>query len=1098
MRGVGLLLAALVMMLAGVASAQTPTQAPTGPVPRYPDVHDDMIVFTHAGDLWRVSGQGGLAVRLTAHPGLELFAKVSPDGRWIAFTGQYDGDEQVYVIPATGGEPRKLTHYPARGPLPPRWGFDNQVMGWTPDGSAVLFRSVMDGVELTDSRLYTVPMAGGVPTPLEMPVSGAGTLSPDGSQVLYSPLFRDFRTWKRYEGGWAQDLWLFDRKTKAARNLTNHVRTDRDPMWLASGLYFVSDRSGILNLYTVDAGSAAVTALTQFTAGDVNWASAGPGGGSGSGQIVFERNGRLTLFDVASRQSREVAITVPEDGLYTRPFDADASRQMTGFDIGPKGARAIVVGRGDIFSVAVERGVTRNLTNSSNAHDREAALSPDGRTVAFISDATGEEEVWLVAEDGRSAARQLTRGNRTRLYGPRWSPDGKSLLVSAKTGLLMAVDAGTGSQRTVDQAGSGVIGDAMWSPDSRHVAYSLPNPSGFRQIFIWTAADGQKRAATSAMFDASEPVWGRDGKQLFFFSRREFAPLISQVDQTYALDNQVGIFALNLTRGTPNLFPLVDGAGDDTGTIEVSSAKKPAAKSSGAATTAIDWDGLAARVTRVPVSPGNYGNLQAVDGGLVYQVRGSFYLGRQPTTTRLERYDFKERDDRIITDDADGYTVSQDGSTLLVLTNGSLRTFKPGSSDRGKAVALDGMVMRVDPRQEWRVAFDEVWRRFRDFFYVETMHGYDWAAIGARYRAKLPGIAHRSELSQMLGEMIAELNAGHAYIDGGDTRLPRRPQVGLLGARFTIDPATNRYRIARILQGHNEEFKYRSPLTEVGVNAKVGDYILAINGRPLVAPTSPHELLRNHAGDVVELMISPTPDMAQARSVAVRTIASETSLLYLDWVLGRQEYVRARTQGRVGYLHIPDMGDDGAYEFIKWFYPQIRQDGLIVDVRTNGGGWISQMLLERLRRSLLAVDHVRDARFTATYPNTVFTGPMVAIADEDTASDGDIFTYMFQKTGLGPVIGKRTWGGVVGITDHGPLIDGGRVSVPEFATADTQGRYIIEGEGVRPDIEVEQDPARVIAGEDPQLDRAIAEVLARMKTRPAALPGRPADPIKTK
>jgi tricorn protease len=666
---------AIAMVLLALATSPSRAQN-NAPVLRFPDVHRDVAVFTYAGDLWRVPTTGGTAVRLTAHPGLELFAKISPDGQWIAFTGQYDGDEQVYVMPISGGEPRKLTHYPARGPLPPRWGYDNQVYGWTPDGKAVLFRSLMDGFDLTDSRLYTVPMTGGLPTALPMPVSGAGTLSPDGKTVLYSPLFRDFRTWKRYQGGWAQDLWLFDIASKRARNVTNTVRTERDPMWLPSGPYFVSDRSGILNIYKLDPQSAAATAVTRYTEGDVRWASDGPGGSGDAGQMIFERQGELTLLDSGTGVARVIPVTVPDDGLYTRPYDVDASDTLGSGDIGPKGARAVVVGRGDIFVVPTETGVTRNLTASSNAHDREASISPDGKTIAFISDASGEEEIWLIAENGRSPARQLTRSNKTRFGTPRWSPDGRQLLVAAKTGALIIIDVNSGTQREIDRNGRGMIGDAQWSTDSQWVAYSKVNPNGYSSLMIWSRSSGEVRRITDPMFDATEPVFARDGKYLFFLSRREFAPVISQVETNFALDQQTGIFALALTKSAGHLFPPVE---DDRGEPEeeavvISASKskdekkpqsppKPSAKS-----VQIDFDGLAQRSFRLPISPGNYNNLNAVEGGVLYQVGGTFYLGREPRGVRLERFTFKDKDTDTIADGIDGYSLSIDASTILVRT----------------------------------------------------------------------------------------------------------------------------------------------------------------------------------------------------------------------------------------------------------------------------------------------------------------------------------------------------------------------------------------------------------------------------------------------
>jgi tricorn protease len=1069
---------------------------------RYPDIHKDFVVFTYAGDLWRAPGAGGAAFRLTAHPGLELFAKISPDGNSIAFTGQYDGDEQVYVIPATGGEPKKLTHYPARGPLPPRWGYDNQVYGWTPDGKSVLYRSLMDGFDLTDSRLYTVAVAGGEPKVLPMPVSGAGAFSPDGSRLLYSPLFRDFRTWKRYQGGWAQDLYIFDLAGKRDRNVTSTVRTERDPMWLASGLYYASDRSGILNLYHADSDGANVSAMTAYTSGDVKWASDGPAA-NGASQIVFERNGTLHVLNTATNAIADIAITVADDRVHARPKTVSVAENLEDADVGKDGSRVVIAARGDIFSVPVKDGSTRNLTATSSAHDRLANVSPDGKTVAFVSDGSGEEEVWLVAENGRSAPRQLSHGNSRRITSLRWSPVGKHLLMAQKTGALFLVDAATGTQREIDRSAAGPIGDATFSPDGAYVAYSKNNENYIASIYIYSVDGGSARRVTDPLFEAREPVWDRGGKYLYYLSDREFAPILSNREQNYAVAQNTGIFVMALARGTGNPIPVgsdkgvldkADAKPDDNTKGKKSNTKASAAKSS---SVIIDFEGLAQRTQRLPQSPGGYVNLNAIEGGIAYMVSNPDYFGRQANPKALEKFDIESKRTSRVGRNVQSYGVSADGKYFALFgAGGELSVAKTDGDDDGTDVDVAKVQTMIDPQAEWRTAFNEVWRRYRDYFYVENMHGYDWKSLGDRYRTLLPSVSDRSDLNYVMGEMVAELNIGHAYVSGGDSGSARRPEIGLLGARYALDAATGKWKIMRIFPGQNEEYKYRAPLTELGVNAKAGDYLLAIDGRPLSATLSPDDALTGKREKIVELLIGTTSNAADARTVLVKTLGSETSLLYLDYVLANKARVDRLSGGRLGYLHIPDMGEDGLYEFIKWYYPQVRKQGLVIDVRTNGGGFVSQMIVERLKRTLLAVDETRDVSLATTYPSTVFTGPMVAIADEDTASDGDIFTAMFKRAKLGPVVGKRTWGGVVGISEHGPLIDGGSVFVPESATADTDGNYIIEGHGVDPDIVVEQESAKVIAGEDPQLERAVAEALARLKDRPSALPGRPADPVK--
>ncbi len=1062
---------------------------------RFPDIHKDFVVFTYAGDLWRAPSVGGTAFRLTAHPGLELFAKVSPDGNWIAFTGQYDGDEQVYVIPSSGGEPKKLTHYPARGPLNPRWGYDNQVYGWSVDGTSVLYRSLKDGYDLSDSRLYTVSRTAGEPKPLPMPVSGAGAFSPDGTKMLYSPLFRDFRTWKRYEGGWAQDLYIFDLNAKTARNITNTARTERDPMWLSSGLFFASDRTGAMNIYQADTNGGNVRAVTSYTQGDALWASSGP-----DDKIIFERNGMLTVLDATSGKTTDLSITVPDDKIHARQKTISVAGFVEDADVVKGGERVVVTARGDIFSAPVKNGSVRNLTASSTAHDRLASVSPDGKMIAFVSDASGEEELLLVPENGRSVPRQLTRGNNRRMVGVRWSPAGKNLLVSLKTGALLLVDATTGAQQQIDKSIAGPIGDANFSPDSNYVAYSRNNESGFASLYIYSLRDRTARRVTDPLFDAFEPVWDRGGKYLFYLSDREFAPILSKREANYSVEQNTGIFAMALSRGAANPLPLDSDKGNfDKADGAIADDKKASGKKKEKTTpvSSIDFDGLADRTIRLPMSPGGYNNLNAVEGGITYMVTNPDYFGRQQSPRALERFDLASRRTTRFGRNVQAYGVSGDGKTLILFSGtGDLSVAKAEGDEDGTDVDIAKVQITVNPQEEWRTAFDEVWRRYRDYFYVENMHGLDWKAVGDRYRALLPSVGHRSDLNWLIGEMIAELNVGHAYIQGGDGLGAKRLDIGLLGARYELDATAGRWKISRIFAGHNEEYKYRAPLTELGVNVQEGDYLLAIDGRPLTAANSPDDLLTGKKDAVVELLVSPTADSSRGRTLLVKTLSSETSLIYLDHVKASMKRVERLSKGRLGYLHIPDMGEDGLYEFIKYYYPQLRKEGLIIDVRGNGGGFVSQMMIERLRRTLLGIDFGRDVDAVGTYPSAVFTGTLVAIADESTASDGDIFSYMFKQAKLGPLIGKRTWGGVVGISDHGPLIDGGGVFVPEFASADGNGTYVIEGHGVDPDIVVEQDPAKVIAGEDPQLDRAIAEALARIANRPAQLPKRATDPVK--
>ena len=1095
-----LILASLVACVA-LAPPIVAQQSEATELLRFPDLHDDQVAFVYAGDIWLAPADGGTARRLTTHPGLELFPKFSPDGDWIAFTGQYDGDEQVYVVPTRGGEPRQLTFYPAQGPLPPRWGYDNQVYGWTPDGEAVLFRSMRYGWDLTDTQLFTVDLDGSLPVALPMPVSGAGDLSPDGTKAVYTPLTRDFRSWKRYQGGWAQDLYIFDLATHDVRQITDTVRTERDPMWVGDAVYFASDRTGTLNLFSFDPATGETAQLTDSTTWDVRWPSAAP-----DGRIVYELDGELEILDTASGESRRIAVHVPTDALPTRPERIDVAGDVEDVALSPKGERALFVARGDVFTLPIEKGPVRNLTHSSDAHDKNAAWSPDGSTIAFISDMSGEEQIYLIDQEGHGEPRQLTSGHEAMLFAPVWSPDGERIAFSDKFGTLFVVDVASGTETEIADNPGGFIGDHAWSPDGGHLAFSMADPTGFNSLYVWSASDRQVRRLTGELWNEYSPVWDPAGDYLYYMSDRGFAPQIGSFEWNYVADRETGIYALALRRDVADPFPAEsdevtiepdDADGEEGENGENGEAEGDAADD---APVRIDFDGIGERVVRIPVDFENYYGLAAVPGHLVYLTGGPFYYGRQadvPFTIKIFSMEDRKESD-LASGQLGNLALSADGSKMLVQMNGQYKLYdvKPGAGDSAKTVSTAGLEVTRDPREEWAQIFDEVWRRFRDYFYVENMHGYDWTGLGEQYRPLLRHVGHRSDLNYLISEMIGELNVGHAYIAGGDWQAPERPDVALPGARFELDAASNRYRIAKIYRGHGAEPKYRSPLRALGLDVGEGDYVLAVDGEELDGDDNPYRLLRYKADHPVALLVNDRPSLEGAREVTFEPVTSENDLIYLDWVAGNRERVDEMTGGRVGYIHIPDMGSDGIYEFIKYFYGQRRKDGLVIDVRNNGGGNVSEMIIERLRRELLAVTYPRNTEHADPYPGTVFHGHLVCIINENSASDGDIFPAMFKASNLGPVIGKRSWGGVIGITGRGTLIDGGSVSVPEFGFVGADGEWVIEGYGVEPDIEVDQDPKAVLEGRDPQLERAVEVVMEEIRENPMVIPPRPAPPVR--
>jgi tricorn protease len=989
------------------------------------------------------------------------------------------------------------------------------VFGWSKDSKRIIFRSLRDSWTLPIARLYSVSIDGGPATPFPMPSAGSGDLSPGNDEIVYSPQSRDFRTEKRYGGGQANQLYIFNLGSNTAKRITEGPRATRDAMWIGDTIFFNSDRDGHFNLYAYSVSNGRTTQITTNRTWDLRWPSS-----DNESQIVYELNGELQVLDTRTKKSTPISIAVPDEGNARRPSRVSAANLIESIGLSPKGERAVFAARGDIFSAPIEKGPTRNLTDSSGAHDKWPSWSPDGSQIAYISDKSGEEEIYVVPQDGLKPAVQITQGGTAMRYSPEWAPDGKRIAFSDKDGKLYVVTLADRKIVEVADTPRGQIRDYTWSPRGNFLTFSMVNQNLFQSVFVWSAADGQLRRLTDETFNSYNPTWDPQGNYLYFLSDREFAPQISNIEFNFATNRPTYIYALALRKDVkhpfppesdevtiaktdeapkPGASPAAEKPADTPAAPPAAEAKPEAAAPKPPATLTIDFDGIANRVARVPVGADNYFGLAAKTGHLLYIVGGAGYYGRTgDRNASLRIYALKERKETTIVDDIRGYVISEDGSKVLVAQGPGFNLYDatPQGEKSRKAVATSGLFVDRVPSEEWEQIFNEVWRRYRDWFYVSNMHGFDWVALREQYKPLLKYVAHRSDLNYVISEMIAELTVQHAYIDGGDFQIPPRPRYGLPGARFEYDQQAGRYRIAKIYEGENSEDIYRSPLTEVGVNASAGDYVLAIDGEELKGTDDIYRLLRNKADNPVQLTLNKTPSLQGARTVSYRPITDEQNLIYLDWVDHNRERVSKATNGRVGYLHVPDMGASGIREFIKWYYPQLRKEAMIIDVRANGGGNVSRMLIERLRRKVLALNYSRTNDDANTYPDGAFIGPMVALLDENSASDGDIFPAMFREAGLGPLIGKRSWGGVVGITNRGQLIDGGVVNVPESGLASKTGEWIIEGYGVDPDIEVDNDPQSLISGKDPQLDRAIVEMMAKLK-QPVKLPPKPAGPVKT-
>ena len=1063
---------------------------------RFPDIFGDQVVFSYGGDLWRAPIAGGTATRLTSAPGVELFGKFSPDGRWIAFTGQIDGSEQVHVIPSDGGEVRQLTYYPARGPLPDRWGYDNQVYGWTPDGTGVLFRSLRHAWTLTGCRLYTVALPavarqrGALPTPLPMPVAGAGDFSPNGNRIVFAPLFRDFRTWKRYQGGWAQDLFVFDPDSGEARNITDHARTDRDPMWIGDRVWFASDRSGTLNLWSYDLAAGSVHQETSSTTWDVRWPSKG---GPQDQRIVYEKGGELFWLDCSTREEHAISVRVPDEGLLVRRQPVDASGLIEDYDLSPGGRRAVFAARGELLTVPKEHGDVRNLTQSPGAHDKHPSFSPDGSQIAFVSDRTGEEQIWLTDHRGDGEPKQLTQSLSAMIYTPSWSPDGKWLAFSDKDGVLRVADSTSGDLSFIADEPRGQLRDFRWSPCSGHLAFSMSTETELSQLHIWSREDGEVRRVSRPLANDRQPVFSADGKRLFFIGLRGFQPrLPGAYEWDFQVDRCFGIYSLALRADVPPLLP----PRSDEAVEPAESTDEPVSFDQ---PIAIEFDGLADRVEALPLELDNYAGLSVADGHLLYVRRGGSYYGRGPDRqATLHAFSFAERKAAQLASGVSGYSLAPDGQHVLIQTGGSFAI--AAASIKGKdgqqTVKTKPLTTdKVAADEYWQI-FHEVWRRYRDFFYVDNMHGHDWQALREKYAPLVAHVRHRSDLNYVLGEMIAELNVGHAYIAGGDTGAPARPSAALPGLELAFDQQQKRYRIERVLRGHNDDDKYRSPSTAVGVDLRPNEYLLAIDGVELTPQVNPYELLRGKANRTVALRVGREARLANARTVLIEPIGSEGNLRYLHWVEHNRAVVDERSNGLLGYVHLPDMGANGLGEFIRQYYPQRHKQGLVIDDRYNGGGNVSQMVLNRLSRQLVMCTFGRTTGYRP-YPSALFHGHLICLLNETSASDGDIFPAMFRRYGLGKLVGKRSWGGIIGITNRGMLIDGGSVNVPEFGNTEPGPQWTIEGYGVDPDIVVDNDLAAVMQGRDPQLEKGIELLLEQVRTNPRPLPTQPPPPVKT-
>lgn len=1063
---------------------------------RFPNASKDKIVFVYAGDLFIVGKEGGLARRLTSSEGIELFPRFSPDGKTIAFSAEYDGNRDVYVIPTEGGEPKRLTYSMDLPNIPERMGPDKIVMQWSADCKKILYRSRSGWWHAWSGKLFWASVDGGLPEELPLPRAGFASISPDGKKLAYNRVFREFRTWKRYRGGQADDIWIYDFQSKKIENITNNPAQDIIPMWFGNKIYFLSDRDHTMNLFSYDLATKQTKKVTNFAQYDVKFPSVG------TDFIAFENGGFVYLLDPNTDKYEKVPIEIAEDFPTIRPQFKNVKEQIFSFDISPDGVRALFNARGEVFTVPAEKGNIRNITKSPDIHDRNPVWSPDGKWLAYISDKTGETEVFIAKPDG-SEQIQLTNGAKSYRYFVKWSPDSKKLLCTDKLMELYIIDVETKKITPIKRSKVWEITDFTWSPDSRWVAYVDYLENSFPVIYVYSLETGETKQVSSEFFQSYAPEFSSDGKYLFFVSDRTFKASIGEFEWNYQYHDLSKIFGITLQKDTQSPFAFENDEvkpkeepkkeEDTKDKSKKSKEKETKGKEDGKVRVTIDFDGIADRIFEFPVPNGSFRNLRSI-GNKLYYVRSSssqkpkFYVFDLESKKETEVGDFSL------------YEISADGKKIIFQKDKDyyITDLKDKvTTDKGR-LNLSEMQMLVDPRAEWKQIFDESWRQMRDFFYAPNMHGVDWKAIKEKYAALLPYCRHRFDLTYIIGEMIAELNVGHAYVGGGDMPKVEPVPIGLLGADFAFDSNSGFYQIKKIFKGRNWEEGTRSPLVQPGMNIKEGDYIVAIEGIPLSKEMTPYRALVNKANKYVSIKINSKPSLEGAKEYFVKTIPSEGGLRYLDWVEHNRNYVEKKTNGRVGYIHIPDMAvGNGLNEFVKYFYPQVRKEALIIDDRYNGGGNVSTMIIERLRRILSIATYARNQEIVQTKPDAVMTGPMVCLVNELSASDGDLFPYQFKTLGIGKVIGKRTWGGVIGIRGSLPFLDGGYMMKPEFANFAPNGQWVLEGEGLTPDIEVDNDPAQEYQGVDQQLDKAIEIILEEIKTNTKPqIPKVPPFPIK--
>ena len=1056
---------------------------------RYPDVSNTQIVFTYANDIWIMPKEGGTAIKLSSPPGVEIFPKFSPDGKSVAFSGNYDGNADVYTIPVTGGIPTRLTQH----------GFPDRVVEWTPDGKRILFASGRESGRERYNQFYTVSTTGGPVSKLPLEYAEFGSYSPDGKELAVTFITQVFRNWKRYRGGWNADIHIFKLADNKSEKITDSDASDELPMWYKNSIYFLSDRGPELrmNLWKFDLANKSFSQLTNFKDYDAHFPSLGPD------DIVLEAGGKLYLYQLTSQQLKEVKVNLVNDRTALKSTVQSAERYIQHASISPDGNRALIAARGEIFSVPAENGYVKDLTRTPGVAERYPSWSPDGKSVAYWSDQSGEYELWILEPAKENSARKLTSYGAGFRYHVFWSPDNKKIAFTDKAMKIKIFDINSGQTTDVDKGLRWTHGNlanftGSWSHDSRWFTYHRDLENYHSSVFLFDYQNKKLHQVTSGFYDSVNPVFDPEGKYLYLLTNQFFQPNYSDIDNTFIYANTTVFAAISLKKTTPSLlYPKNDEVGikKDSEKQKADSLKKELkdagiidAKKDAVSPVEIDLEGIETRLVILPQKAGNYGNLNAVKGKVIYQVYPN--TGVRDGKSSIRFFDTEKREEKTILEDVNYYSLSTDGKKILARRGNAFVIIKPDENQKfEKPLRISEMQMLVDPMQEWKQIFTDTWRLQRDYFYDPTMHGVDWNQVKDRYLKMLNGAMTREEVNVVLGEMIGELNASHTYKGGGDEEVGKVAGVGYLGIDWEADGEF--YKIKKIIHPSSWDAEVRSPLDISGSDIKEGNYILAVNGVPLTTTMEPYAGFQGLANKTVELTYNTKPNWTGAKTAIVQTLSDESRLRHLAWIENNRKRVEDATNGDAGYVYVRSTGIDGQNEMTRQFNAQWHKKALIIDERFNSGGQIPDRFIEMLDREPLAYWAIRDGN-TWPWPPYAHFGPKVMLINGWSGSGGDAFPDYFRKKHLGPLIGTRTWGGLIGISGVPPLIDNGGITVPTFRMYNPDGSWFKEGYGVDPDILVQEDLSALAKGSDSQLERAITEIKDLIKKKGINQPNTPA------